>query len=832
MTKRTVAGALLAITFCGCGQSSSSNATFQNQTQSQSQSTDNTYSVRIVSQPPEGAVQLRTIGSDVEGDPIHTSTQPAVTSLTVQLPPEVTTLRLDYLGAGNEVIATYVQSANNEQEHDFREGILDPPLVLLKNQVQARAEDNPIIGAKFAFAFFGCNEAKVPDEDEEGQLNQNERDSTANVAQLRQHLADIGTLQPKPKYVFLCGDLVQKPTQAGTAELEKELTAWHKIRAYGPIIVNSSGVEETVTPAPDGSVFPTDMQLVAVPGHHEMCYGDEDKPNLQAGEVFTTQMAAYIRGNDGPKPSDAPGDGGLELPPDNVARDESRLSYTFRDGDNLFMVVNTDTYTGPDASGSLPLRWIRQKLNAAQQDANVKHIFVFGHRPIESLTFYRLLNNPLATTAANLKITDPNTKVRGYFCAHQHRMSTLQPDLNGTVQQLISGSGGSQPDTTTPDSSEPYPWFGFGLVGINQNDTVDSAFIGRNVHRHWADQEAFKQRGPNISGPGPVEAKTPKLVARLFPKLLSYLRAEASVTYTSTFESDFSQNSDWQTEEFRDPASSPVEYKKENVEHLAGGGVRLKVAGKHYSESKKQYYYYSGRMRSNFRQKYGLFLWHATVPKGKHIWPALWTAGSVGGNDIWPRTGEIDVMETILSVADRPDFTSRIMTRTNQADFPNYSDYQGNPWYASLPRDDSEEIKTKLSAADWSQPHTFAVDWYQVKTGEAVTDVRYDFYLDVKVDAQGRLVNALDESQPVNRLHSYSLRSLVSNQNQGKPKVPSWETIMSEWSKQAFVINVAVGGAWDPKLNELKKGEWEPPTDGSTDMTVNWVKCYQRSDNP
>lgn len=822
--------ALLALALVGCGlESGSSNAYSAAQSSSSQVLVNAGYPVRIVSQVPDGAVQLRVLGADIEGDPVMSTTLPAATSVTLNVTGNVTTLRLDYLDSGGTVLATFVESAKNLQQQDFSQGIIDPALVTL-NRVQARVEDNPVVGdnVKFSFAFFGCNEAAIPADDEEGQLNQAERDATANVAQLRQHLADIGTLQPRPKYAFLCGDLVQKPTTRSTTELQKELTAWHKIRAHGPIVVDNNGAEQTVTPPADGSVFSANLKIVTVPGHHEMCYGEQDLPNQAAGEVFTTQMAPYIRGNNGPKPGDQLDDGGLGLPADNLARDESKLSYTFRDGDNFFMVVNTDTYVGDGAgnAGHIPLRWIRKELKAAQLDAAVKHIFVFGHRPLESTNepkrFYQLLNNPSAVSPEALNYPDPNTKVRGYFCAHAHLMSSAQPDPTG-VPQLVCGAGGSQPEPV----SDPYPWFGFGLVGVNQNDTVDSAFIGRNVHRHWADQEAFKQRGPNISGPGTAEAKTPKMVSRLFPRLLT--NAQSQATYLSSFTSDFSKTQDWQVEEFRDPASSPVEYKKENVEFLPGGGVRLKVAGKRYSDSQQQFYYYSGRLKSNFRQKYGLFLFRATVPKGDHLWPALWTAGSVGGADIWPKTGEIDVMETIHPHKLRRDFTSRIMARTNQPDFPNYSDYQGNPWYASLPADHLEEIKTHLTPEQWAQKHTFAVDWYKVLTGDTVSDVRYDFYLDVKVDADGHLVNDLDPSQPPNRLHSYSLRSLISKQNQGNIKVPSLETLVSEWSKQAFVLNVAVGGAWDPELRKLQRGEWNPPGDGSADMVIDWVQCYQRN---
>ena len=50
-----------------------------------------------------------------------------------------------------------------------------------------------------------------------------------------------------------------------------------------------------------------------------------------------------------------------------------------------------------------------------------------------------------------------------------------------------------------------------------------------------------------------------------------------------------------------------------------------------------------------------------------------------------------------------------------------------------------------------------------------------------------------------------------------------------EWSGQASVLNVCVGGARDPDNKEITRGTWRPPTDGSADMIVDYVKCYERT---
>ena len=560
----SLASAWLSMGSIGCGSAGTS------QTAQNSGIQDNapgSYSVKITSRVPEGATQLRVSGTDEEGENVQSATFPAAPSLDVELSPRVSTLLLEYLNAQGQVLATFVESAQNLQEEKFPSEIVNPPLVILpKADVKGKTiveganplGENPVLGPniKFSFAFFGCNRA-IPAYDGRpnfvNQLNQDEKDASANVAQLRQHFEDIKSLDPKPKFVFVCGDAVQKPRVNTPADsvaiLNKELGHWSKIRANGPVLINREGQTTQVSPPGPGSLFPPGVTVVVMPGNHEMCYrtvdSSQELPNKFSAEPFVTQMQAYILGQNGPKPGQQYDSGGLNLPQGTLARDESQLSYTFRaaadgsvkaDGEYLFMVLNTDTYTGDGVAnvGRIPLQWIRAKLAQAQQDVSVKHIFVFGHRPVETIrtefginpvngeaqNFDLLLNNPTAQTNQELQTANRNTKVRGYFCAHAHLMSTKQPGT-GPVQQLVAGSGGSEPETI---NNKYYPWFGFGVVGVGIQETVDVVFFGRNVHPsattpngHWDEQEPLKLRGPNISGPGDKPAKIPKAVRRLYP---------------------------------------------------------------------------------------------------------------------------------------------------------------------------------------------------------------------------------------------------------------------------------------------------------------------------
>ncbi|MBN9417433.1 MAG: metallophosphoesterase [Candidatus Eremiobacteraeota bacterium] len=498
---------------------------------------------------------------------MQTETLKVQPSVTVNLKSEVSTLLLEYLDLRGQVLATFVESAKNLEEDRFPSEIVNPPLVLLpraalKGKTIEEGDnplgENPVVGddIKFSFAFFGCNRG-IPEADNRpdyrNQLNQDEKDSTANVAQLRQHFEDIQSLSPRPKFVFLCGDVVQKPRVNATADsvpiLRKEMSGWKKIRATGPVIVDANGETKEVKAPAAGSLFPSDVTVVVMPGNHEMCYrtpsNAQELPNEDSGAVFVEEMQPYLKGNNGPKPGVQYDKGGLTLRQGTLKRDESQLSYTFRakadgsiseTGEYLFMVLNTDTYTGDGVEnvGRIPLQWIRERLAQAQADHSVKHIFVFGHRPFkqiqtefgindvnsEATNFNRLLNNPGATSDSELETPNPNTKVRGFFCAHAHLMSTKQP-MGGSVQQVVAGSGGSEPETV---NGHYYPWFGFGVVGVGRGETVDTVLFGRNVHPslhsptgHWDEQEPLKLRGANISGPGDKPAKIPKAVRRLYP---------------------------------------------------------------------------------------------------------------------------------------------------------------------------------------------------------------------------------------------------------------------------------------------------------------------------
>ena len=91
----------------------------------------------------------------------------------------------------------------------------------------------------------------------------------------------------------------------------------------------------------------------------------------------------------------------------------------------------------------------------------------------------------------------------------------------------------------------------------------------------------------------------------------------------------------------------------------------------------------------------------AKLPKGKGVWPAIWTLGTNIGTERWPKCGEIDIME--------------------------YWGVNPNSIHANVHTGDYNHTKGTGRGGSitfenpWQEFHIFAVDWH---------DDRMDFYFD------------------------------------------------------------------------------------------------------
>ncbi len=310
-----------------------------------------------------------------------------------------------------------------------------------------------------SFVFVGCNRLQKADWD----ANQNP--SSANVPQLQQPFADVVALADKPKFFFFTGDLVLALKQS-TTDLSGQLAAWSALHKADPVA--------SVT------------ELVPLVGNHEMLYKDKtsglELSNGPADAVWTQWIAA--QGFDG-HAGNGPTNGAPNT--DALQDDQSKLSYSFDDGDSHYVVLDTDTWTTtPDLStgstqiGWIALHWLTADLNAAQANPKTARIFVFGHKPLVSplgaTTSDEAINPALASSMESL--LDATPKVSGYFCAHAHEWDARKlPGARG-VYQIVAGNGGSQLEAGWNVST---PFYGFTQVRAYQSGRVGVVSFQRPV---------------------------------------------------------------------------------------------------------------------------------------------------------------------------------------------------------------------------------------------------------------------------------------------------------------------------------------------------------------
>ncbi|BBL71286.1 metallophosphoesterase family protein [Methylogaea oryzae] len=329
-----------------------------------------------------------------------------------------------------------------------------------------------------SFVFFGCNRL-----DKDG-AEATDSKSTANVAQLLQSFQDIARLPRLPQYVFLAGDIV-KAKKPGTDALAKQLSAWVKL----------------ATNPKKNPLIGKGVPLVAFTGNHELLVNQDDGdckyaqcPNPPAYAYWPQFMESnpahydFIAGDNGPK------QGG----PDGLLGDESRLSYSLLSGDTLFVVLNTDSRIDRDTIGDVPLDWLKQQLQAAQRDSAVRHVFVMGHKPLQSSdkggdpgdrtirpdeagAFYALLNDPAGDGSPS--------KVRAYLAAHAHEWSHTAEltvgGVSGKIPQIVAGNGGSPPNSAWQGKDA---YFGYTLVEIGGDGTITAKSYGRPIQAPYYQQ--------------------------------------------------------------------------------------------------------------------------------------------------------------------------------------------------------------------------------------------------------------------------------------------------------------------------------------------------------
>src|SRR5208337_1409935 len=208
---------------------------------------------------------------------------------------------------------------------------------------------------KLSFLFMGCNRVQHSD----WKKIKEDDPSSANLPQLQQSFKDIAQLQPRPSYLFFMGDLVVNLEDDKGKTLEIQLDAWTEV-------FNASPLAGKIT-------------LIPLPGNHEMLKkvhedkDDEDKIELPNPATDARWLKWLHKSGFDSFAKVANGPTIASPNPDQLADDQSEITYSFNIGDVCFIVINTDTLTtdidkntSATHTGWIPYHWIEQKVRSAQ----------------------------------------------------------------------------------------------------------------------------------------------------------------------------------------------------------------------------------------------------------------------------------------------------------------------------------------------------------------------------------------------------------------------------------------------------------------------------------
>jgi len=178
---------------------------------------------------------------------------------------------------------------------------------------------------------------------------------------------------------------------------------------------------------------------------------------------------------------------------------------------------------------------------------------------------------------------------------------------------------------------------------------------------------------------------------------------------------------------------------------------------------------------------YGKFEARAKLPKGKHLWPALWLYPQNSVFGTWAASGEIDIMEY------RGERTNQIQGTIHYGGYSPHNVHNGS----------GERNFTVDFSADF---HVFSFEWDK-------DEMRW--YLDGE------------------EYHNQTLKKSFWSGSGPNPYTKDGEPFTHNFQ---WILNVAVGGNFFPKstfgtldVNEAK--QWPKPT-----MEVDYVRVYQTPD--
>jgi len=221
--------------------------------------------------------------------------------------------------------------------------------------------------------------------------------------------------------------------------------------------------------------------------------------------------------------------------------------------------------------------------------------------------------------------------------------------------------------------------------------------------------------------------------------------------------------------------------------------------------------YTSARMMTRYKAdfKYGRMEMRAKAPSGQGSWPAFWMMPTNEEYGEWPRSGEIDIFESVNLGAARDDGTAE-------------NHIYGTLHYGKSWPDNSrsgQAYKQESGANPADDFHTYAVEWQE---GE----IRW--YMDDYLYATQRqsAVRYNSKDQAVGLAHRGWFTEYY-DQLTGE-LTTYWAN--APYDKEFYlVLNFAVGGSWPENVNEL--GVDETAFNAANKFEIDYVRVYQCQQN-
>lgn len=222
--------------------------------------------------------------------------------------------------------------------------------------------------------------------------------------------------------------------------------------------------------------------------------------------------------------------------------------------------------------------------------------------------------------------------------------------------------------------------------------------------------------------------------------------------------------------------------------------------------------YTSARIITRYKAdfKYGRIEMRAKAPDGQGSWPAFWMMPTDEEYGEWPRSGEIDIFESVNLGADREDGTLENHVYGTI--------HYGKSWPDNSHSGQAYSLESGANPAD--DFHTYAIEWQE---GE----IRW--YMDDYLYATQRqsTVRYNSRDQAVGLAHK-GWFSEYYDQTTGE-LTTHWDA--APFNKEFYLIlNFAVGGNWPEAVNEL--GVDASAFDASNKFEVDYVRVYQCMSDP